>query len=172
MTCRENVYELVKSLGDLVLYNTREYRARNDVYKVHDIISLTNQQGRQIIHGIDQLFRKMGGDKQDQVYWKGSQQCFLSKSDAFLRLLYECIAEFMNKFEDISIEKDYPWLVRFTENIIRDAPSQFNAYHMYLPMYQDKSVGMRKEEMARVHENFVPYHNELVLDLLEEGKIE
>jgi hypothetical protein len=78
----------------------------------------------------------------------------------------------MNKFEDISIEKDYPWLVRFTENIIRDAPSQFNAYHMYLPMYQDKSVGMRKEEMARVHENFVPYHNELVLDLLEEGKIE
>ena len=76
----------------------------------------------------------------------------------------------MNKFEDISVEKDYPWMVRFTENIIRDAPSQFNAYHMYLPMYQDKSVGMRNEEMARVHENFVPYHNDLVLDLLEEGE--
>jgi hypothetical protein len=68
MTCRENVYELVKALGDLVLYNTRDYKARNDVYRVHEIISLTNQQGRQIIHGIDQLFRKIGGDKQDQVH--------------------------------------------------------------------------------------------------------
>jgi hypothetical protein len=170
MTCRENVYELVRSLGDLVMFNTRDSKDKNAMYKVPDIVALTNQQGRQIIHGIDQWFRKLGGDAQDQVNWKGAQQCFLYKSDAFLRLLHDCIGDFMSKFEDISVERDYPWLVRFTENIIRDAPSQFNAYHMYLSRYQDKREGLRKEEMARVHEEYVPYHHDLVIDLLEEGE--
>ena len=76
------------------------------------------------------MFRKIGGEKQDQVQWKGAQQRFLYKSDAYLRLLYDFIGEFMNKFEDIAIERDYPWLVRFTENIFRNAPSQYNVMLM------------------------------------------
>ena len=76
----------------------------------------------------------------------------------------------MSKFEDISVERDYPWLARFTENILRDAPSQFNAYYLWLPKYQDKKYGLRKEVMARVHESFIPYYNDLVNDLLEEGE--
>ena len=76
----------------------------------------------------------------------------------------------MNKFEDITIERDYPQLVRFTENISRDAPSQYNVYHMWLPKYQDKQYRLRNEEMAWAHEHFRPYYHELVVDLLEEGE--
>jgi hypothetical protein len=76
----------------------------------------------------------------------------------------------MNKFEDIIIERDYPWLVRFTENIFRDAPIQYNVYHMWLPKYQDKQYRLRNEEMARAHEHFRLYYHELVVDLLEEGE--
>ena len=110
------------------------------MYKIPDIVSSTYKKCRQVIHEIDQLFRKIGGDKQDQVQWKAVQQCFLYRSYAYLRLLYEFIGEFMNKFEDITIERDYPWLVRFTENISRDAPSQYNVYHMWLPNIEINNI--------------------------------
>ena len=62
MTCRENVYELIRTLEELVGFNRNQHGEKSN-YEISDIVSSTERQCRQVIHGIDQLFRKIGGGK-------------------------------------------------------------------------------------------------------------
>ena len=78
----------------------------------------TYERGRMIVYDIDQIiFNIAGYDKWNWMRWL-SAMLFLS--GYFRRYLYEEMG-FYFKFKGVDIPDQYPWLVKFTENIDRDA---------------------------------------------------
>ena len=74
----------------------------------------------------------------------------------------------MRRMNGIVIERDYPWLVRYTEDIFRDAPSQCQVYYKLMDKYMDKEYKLQRSEVARAHEEWKPYHPYLVVDIAPE----
>jgi hypothetical protein len=164
--CRDEAYEVIRSLEAYV--KAAKLRSSNyaTTFALPTLVKQTDAEARRIIHGVDQLFRKIGGEQHDQVDWRNGSSCYLTKSDQFLRLLHNYIGNFMKSFEVNNVELEYPWLVRYTENIFRDAPSQFNLYSMWVHKYLDKGYGLRKSEIVQAHESYKPYYPDLVIDLV------
>ena len=144
LMCRDEAYELIRGLEAYV--KAAKLRSSNYemTFVLPTLVKQTDAEARRIIHGVDQLFRKIGGEQQDQVNWRNGSSCYLTKSDQFLRLLHNYIANFMKSFEVNNVEQEYPWLVRYTENIFRDAPSQFNLYAMWVHKYPRQRIRIKK----------------------------
>ena len=67
-------------------------------------------------------------------------------------------ADFLRS-ERVDVERDYPWVVRCTENIKEDAP----LYYQYTKALTHQPV--TQQDMLLAHRKFVPYCPELMLDL-------
>ena len=65
--------------------------------------------------------------------------------------------------EKVDVEREYPWLVRYTEDIRGDAPSQLPLYYQHTKALTHRPV--TKAEMLAAHRKFTPYYPELTLDL-------
>jgi len=74
----------------------------------------------------------------------------------------------MRRMNGVVIERDYPWLVRYTEDIFRDAPSQCGVYYKLMDKYMDKEYKLKRSEVVRAHQEWTPYHPYLVIDIAPE----
>ncbi len=83
-------------------------------------------------------------------------------SDVYKRLLYAMYADFLRS-EQVDVEREYPWVVRYTEDIREDAPSQLPLYYQHTKALTHRLV--TQQEMLAAHRKFIPYCSELTLDL-------
>ena len=104
----------------------------------------------------------ISGPDYQEVNWKPTKPWLLMSSDVFKRVLYSMYADFL-RAEKVDVEREYPWLVRYTEDIREDAPSQLTLYYQHTKALTHKPV--TKAEMVAAHRKYVPYHPELTLDL-------
>jgi hypothetical protein len=88
LMCRDDSYDLMASLHELVVCGTEQYACREQRYHVPPIVKQTQQQARRTVLGIDQLLHDIVGSKYDSVNWHNIGRCHLMKSDQFARLLY------------------------------------------------------------------------------------
>ena len=73
----------------------------------------------------------------------------------------------MKKDRQVTMETMYPWFARYTENIIRDAPSQKDIYMQALNQWM-KLTGLSRQDLMKWHFKVQPLHGPLVQDLIEE----
>jgi hypothetical protein len=168
LMCRDEAYDMMKTLHDLVICGTEQYACREQRYDIPAIVKQTQEQARRAVHGIDQLLHDIAGVKYDSVNWQNIGRCHLMKSDQFARLLYDYMGSFLKLMECVDIERDYPWLVRYTDNVFRDAPSQCSVYYSLMEKYMDRTKELKRSEVAAAHERFQPYHPYLVIDIAPE----
>ena len=128
---RSHILQFLKSLSDMVKYATGQYKIFNKLYTVPVPVRQGEHQGRMVIYGIDQIFSFIGGHGYDRCNWSRGLTATLFLSDHFRRQLYEEMG-FYFKHKEVDIHNQYPWLVRFTENIDRDAPNQTNIYRAFV----------------------------------------
>ena len=85
------------------------------------------------------------------------------RSDPFRRFLYECYGLLLRQ-EHVNVELMYPWFVRYTENIQRDAPSQS---HIYLRVaHESLHRDITIEEIVKWHKETRPVSDQLLKDFL------
>ena len=84
--------------------------------------------------------------------------------NAFKRLLYKTIATFLRKAR-VDVESEFKWLVRYTEDIGQDTPSQIPLYFSVIESFRQKKVSAA--DMLREHMLFEPYHADLALNFVE-----
>jgi hypothetical protein len=85
------------------------------------------------------------------------------ESDAFKRLLYKTIAEFLRK-ANVDVEHHFPWIARYTEDVGKDAPSQVPLYSAVEKKFKGKSISVA--EIFRAHQAFDPQHDHLMRDIM------
>jgi len=153
---RSHILQFLKSLGDMVKYATEQYKIFHKLYTLPTPVRQGEIQGRMIIYGIDQIFAFIAGHGYDKCNWSKGLNATLFLSDHFRRQLYEEMGFYL-KHKEVDIQDQYPWLVRFTENIDRDAPSQVAIYKTYVSIFPGDMPS--REEVLDRHLNF-PIQNE------------
>ena len=86
------------------------------------------------------------------------------ESNAFRRLLYKTIAEFLRKAK-VDVEHRFPGIARYTEDVGRDAPSLISLYSAVMK-FRDKDISLA--EMLRAHRAFDPHNDHLMKDVDQE----
>jgi hypothetical protein len=162
LCCRVQSFNLLSEIGSLDIYTAQKGKERKLPYKRDKIVAQADKNARQTIAGIDIIVRDIAGTNFQEVRWRPTQPWLLMKSDVFKRVLYCMYADFL-RAERVDVERMYPWLVRYTEDIREDAPSQLPLYYQYTEALTHKPV--TKTEMLVAHRKFVPYYPELTLDL-------
>jgi len=133
---RSRILRFLKSLEDMVKYAKAQYKIFNKVYTVPTPVLQGESQGRMIIYGMDQILSYIAGHGYDKCLWSKAQSATLFLSDHFRRQLYDEMGYYF-KFKEVDIQDQFPWLVRFTENIDRDAPNQYAIYRSYITSFPD-----------------------------------
>jgi hypothetical protein len=133
---RSRILRFLKSLEDMVKYAKAQYKIFNKVYTVPTPVLQGESQGRMIIYGMDQILSYIAGHGYDKCLWSKAQSATLFLSDHFRRQLYDEMGYYF-KFKEVDIQDQFPWLVRFTENIDRDAPNQYAIYQSYITSFPD-----------------------------------
>ena len=162
LCCRVQTFNLLGEVGSLEIYTEQKGRQRKLPYKRDAIISQSDKNARQIIGGIDVILHDIAGPEFQDVRWQPTKPWLLMASDVFKRLLYAMYADFLRS-ERVDVEREYPWIVRYTEDIREDAPSQLPLYYQHTKALTHRPVTQR--DMLAAHRQFVPYHPELTLDL-------
>jgi len=131
MSCHNDIFLACSQINELVVYTQDKYASRGNgttkpVYP--DIVVITDDNSRTLLYLIESLFDHISGPNHDKLDWIRGQSNILWQSDNFKRLLYNSYAEWMKHSRQVLMEAMYPWFARFTENIIRDAPSQKDIY--------------------------------------------
>jgi hypothetical protein len=82
------------------------------------------------------------------------------------QILYECYGLFL-RHQEVNIEATYPWFVRYTENIQRDAPSQSHEYVRVANESVNRDITI--EEIVRWHKETCPISEQLLKDIQPVG---
>ena len=162
LCCRVQTFNLLGEVGSLEIYTEQKGRERKIPYKREAIIAQSDKNARQIIGGIDVILHDIAGPDFQDVNWLPKKPWILMTSDVFKRLLYAMYADFLRSVR-VDVERDYPWIVRYTEDIREDAPSQLPLYYQYTKALTHRPV--THQEMLAAHRKFIPYCPELALDL-------
>jgi hypothetical protein len=120
LCCRVHVYNLLTEIGSLVTYTTQKGKERKLHYKREAIVEQSDKNACQIIGGIDDILHDIAGPNYQEVNWRSSKPWLLMHSDVFKRVLYSMYTDFLRS-ERINVEREYPWLIRYTEDIREDA---------------------------------------------------
>ena len=125
LCCRVQTFNLLGEVGSLEIYTEQKGRERKIPYKREAIIAQSDKNARQIIGGIDVILHDIAGPDFQDVNWIPKKPWILMTSDVFKRLLYAMYADFLRS-ERVDVERDYLWIVRYTEDIREDAPYIIN----------------------------------------------
>ena len=111
-------YNLLGELRELAVYAELQLKKSAIKYRAHPIVKQTDTQSRQIVLDIDDILNDIAGPQGTEVNWTPRNPWPLMQCNAFKRLLYKTMAEFLRKAK-IDVEKEFQWLVRYTEDIGR-----------------------------------------------------
>jgi hypothetical protein len=84
------------------------------------------------------------------------------QSDTFRKLLFDRLGALLD-VQHQDIERIYPWMVRYTDNILRDAPSQLPLYRKIMGEMAIRTVST--EEIIHWHNMTRPVSTMLIVDL-------
>jgi hypothetical protein len=170
MSCHNDIFLACSRINELVVYTQDKYASRGNgttkpVYP--EIVVITDDNSRTLLYLIESLFDHIAGPNHDKLDWIRGQSNILWQSDNFKRLLYNSYAEWMKHSRQVLMEAMYPWFARFTENIIRDAPSQKDIYMQAFSQYLRLS-GLSRNDLMKWHFKAPSFHSPLVQDLIED----
>ena len=95
--------------------------------EIPEIVKVTVRNAYLVIGGISAMILTMHGKSYEGLNWYGAMQHSLMASDQFRRCLYNEIGDYLVA-KGVSASKEYPWLVRCTEDIRRDCPEAKTVY--------------------------------------------
>ncbi len=95
--------------------------------EIPEIVQVTVRNAYLVIGGISAMILTMHGTSYEGLNWHGAMQHSLMASDHFRRCLYNEIGDYLVA-KGVSASKEYPWLVRCTEDIRRDCPEAKTVY--------------------------------------------
>jgi len=126
-------------------------------FRAHPFIQNAEKHARFVLGTVDHIFLEIAGPKSDKLRWTKLTDIAIMRVDPFRRFLYECYGFFLRQ-QAVDIEATYPWFVRYTDHIKRDAPSQS---HIYLrvaneSLHRDIPI----EEIVKWHKETRPISEE------------
>ena len=110
----------------------------------------------------DVTLRALAGPKFDKLNWEVAGTLYAMQSDTFRKVLFDRIGALLDMHHQ-DIEGTYPWMVRYTDNIPRDSPSQLPLYRRIMDEMSIRTVS--PEEIIHLHQTTRPVSVMLVKDL-------
>ncbi len=89
-------------------------------------------------------------------------EIYTLQNNTFRRLLFDRVGALLD-VHHIGIEHTYPWLIRFTDNVPRDAPSQVPLYRHIMEEMGKRDLEM--DEIIRWHYTTRPVSRPMIVDL-------
>ena len=111
----------------------------------------------------DITLRAIAGPGFNELDWASAGEIYSLQNNTFRKLLFDRVGALLD-IHHIDIEHDYPWLVRYTDNVPRDAPSQVPLYR-HIREELDKRGNIGLDEILEWHYKTRPVSKVMIVDL-------
>ena len=122
-------------------------------FKRHHMVEALEADANLALSAVDVTLYELAGLHCDQLRDAGNK-IYIMESNTFRRILYRLGQLFMSYQMDI--EGSFPWLIRCTNDVYRDAPSQAG---VYADTGREASVYTRHSQMAQTHAPDLEYYD-------------
>ena len=75
------------------------------------------------VWSVDVTLYELAGPHCDQLRWEAGNRIYTMESNTFRRILYDRLGQLFMSYQ-MNIECSFPWLIGYTCDVYRDAPSQ------------------------------------------------
>ena len=163
-TARIISYQLIVDLKNWTgMLAQRSQNRDGSHFQTHYLLRDAEKHASFVLSTVDNIILEIAGPKADKLQWENLRNNIILGSDPFRRFLFECYGLVLRQ-DEVKVESKYPWFVRYTENIQRDAPSQS---HIYLrvaneSLHREIQIG----EIVKWHKETRPVSDQLLKDIL------
>ena len=160
---RNSVTRLIEDIDRwAVALALRSQNKDGSPFRQHPLVMETLQHTSLALKATDVVLRAVAGPKFDKLDWVAAGDHYAMQSDTFRKLLFDRFGALLD-VQHQDIERIYPWMVRYTDNIPRDAPSQLPLYRKIMGEMAIRTVST--EEIIRWHNMTRPVSTMLIVDL-------